>query len=113
MRATRNIRALLILSLLIMMPSGLAQAGKDQPLGKGRSAQVSKPMYLYTQSEAQKAGIEFETGNEFPLRVPDATEGVHLRGPHSQHFLSIEKKSERRQMEAQIRDQDEISSYSF
>jgi hypothetical protein len=113
MRATLIIGALLILSLLVMMPSGLAFAAKDQSMGKGGSAQIDKPKGLYTQSEAQRSGMEFETGNEFPLRVPDVKEGRHLRKSHSQHFLSMEGKSARRHLEAMIRTQDEVSGYSF
>lgn len=107
MSATRAIRTLLILSLLITVPAGLTQARTDQPKGKGKSVN------LYTQTEAQRAGIEFETGNEFPLRIPDAHEGAHLRKSNHEHFLSVEKRAERRQMEAQMREQDEISGYSF
>jgi len=89
------------------MPAGLVQAATDQPKDKGKSVN------LYTQTEAQRAGMEFETGNEFPLRVPDVNEAAHLRKPSHEHFLSVEKKAERRQMEVQIRDQDEVSGYSF
>lgn len=107
MSATRAIRALLILSLLVAVPAGLAQAATDQAKGQGKSVN------LYTQTEAQRAGMEFETGNEFPLRVPDLNEAAHLRKPSFEHFLSVEKKAARRQMEAQIRYQDEVSGYSF
>jgi hypothetical protein len=112
MKAISVIGALLILSLLTVLPSGIGQA-KDQSTRQGVSGETAKPLGLYTQTESQKAGMEFETGNEFPMRVPGIHEGAHLLRPHDRHFLSVEKQSERRQMEASIRHQDEIAGKSF
>jgi hypothetical protein len=117
MRATLIIGAILLLSMLVVLPSNFAFAASADQTGTAETAEkeaqqsMEKPMNLNTLPQGEQSQQELGSRNEIPMRAPVDLEGNHLLRPQAKHFLEEANVSTDLQQEINI--QDELSSYAF